>query len=47
MTTDLAVVTFPLGSLRAVVEDGVVRAATFDATPHSKSVGIDGTCTPS
>ena len=34
MTTDLAVVTFPLGSFRAVVEDGVVRAATFDATPQ-------------
>ena len=34
MTTDLAVVAFPLGSFRAVVEDGVVRAATFDATPQ-------------
>ena len=34
MTTDLAVVAFPLGSFRAVVEEGVVRAATFDATPQ-------------
>ncbi len=34
MTTELAVVMFPLGSFRAVVEDGVVRAATFDATPQ-------------
>jgi methylated-DNA-[protein]-cysteine S-methyltransferase len=34
MTTDLAVVAFPLGSFRAVVEDGIVRAATFDATPQ-------------
>ncbi|HUI48883.1 MAG TPA: methylated-DNA--[protein]-cysteine S-methyltransferase [Acidimicrobiia bacterium] len=34
MTIDLAVVRFPLGSFRAQVEDGVVRAATFDATPQ-------------
>jgi methylated-DNA-[protein]-cysteine S-methyltransferase len=34
MSTDLAVVAFPLGSFRAVVEDGIVRAATFDATPQ-------------
>jgi methylated-DNA-[protein]-cysteine S-methyltransferase len=34
MTTDTAVVQFPLGSFRATVEDGVVRAATFEATPQ-------------
>jgi len=34
MTIDLAVVEFPLGSFRVSVEEGVVRAATFDPTPH-------------
>ena len=34
MTIDLAVVEFPLGSFRATVDDGVVRAATFDFTPQ-------------
>jgi len=34
MTIDLAVVRFPLGSFRAAVDDGVVRSATFDATPQ-------------
>src|SRR3954453_4947424 len=34
MTTETAVVKFPLGSFRAVVEDGVVRAATFEPTPQ-------------
>src|SRR3954468_19142034 len=34
MTTDVAVVQFALGSFRAMVEDGVVRKATFDPTPQ-------------
>ncbi len=34
MTTDTAVVQFPLGSFRAVIEDGVVRAATFVRMPQ-------------
>jgi methylated-DNA-[protein]-cysteine S-methyltransferase len=34
MTTDLAVVSFALGSFRATVDDGVVRGATFDLTPQ-------------
>jgi methylated-DNA-[protein]-cysteine S-methyltransferase len=34
MTTETAVVQFPLGSFRATVEDGVVRAATFEPTPQ-------------
>jgi O-6-methylguanine DNA methyltransferase len=34
MTIDLAAVQFALGSFRATVEDGVVRAATFDFTPQ-------------
>jgi O-6-methylguanine DNA methyltransferase len=34
MSTDLAVIRFPLGTFRASVDDGVVRAATFDRTPQ-------------
>ncbi len=34
MTADVAVVEFPLGAFRATVEEGVVRAATFDPTPQ-------------
>lgn len=34
MTIDFAAVQFPLGSFRATVEDGVVRAATFAFTPR-------------
>jgi O-6-methylguanine DNA methyltransferase len=34
MTTDLAVVQFPLGSFRATVDDGIIRTATFDLTPQ-------------
>jgi O-6-methylguanine DNA methyltransferase len=34
MSTDLAVIRFPLGTFRASVDDGVVRAATFDSTPQ-------------
>ena len=34
MTTDLAIVEFPLGSYRALVEEGVVRTATFEPTPQ-------------
>jgi len=34
MTTEQAVVRFPLGSFRAIVDDGVVRGATFDPTPQ-------------
>jgi O-6-methylguanine DNA methyltransferase len=34
MTTDLAVIRFPLGTFRASVDDGVVRTATFDRTPQ-------------
>src|SRR5436305_10111638 len=34
MTTQTAVVPFALGSFRAAVDNGVVRAATFDATPQ-------------
>ncbi len=34
MSTDLAVIHFPLGTFRASVDDGVVRAATFDTTPQ-------------
>jgi O-6-methylguanine DNA methyltransferase len=33
-STELAVVAFPLGSFRATVDEGVVRAATFDPTPQ-------------
>jgi methylated-DNA-[protein]-cysteine S-methyltransferase len=36
MATDVAVVEFPLGSFRAHVEEGVVRAATFDPTPQPR-----------
>ena len=32
--SEQAVVRFPLGSFRATVDDGIVRAATFDATPQ-------------
>ncbi len=32
MTTETAVVPFPLGSLHVTVEDGVVRRASFDST---------------
>jgi O-6-methylguanine DNA methyltransferase len=34
MSTDLAVIRFPLGSFRASIDDGVVRTATFDETPQ-------------
>jgi len=34
MTTEQAVVIFPLGSFRATVDDGIVRNATFDPTPQ-------------
>jgi methylated-DNA-[protein]-cysteine S-methyltransferase len=34
MTTETAVVKFPLGTFRATVDDGVVRAATFDPNPQ-------------
>jgi len=34
MTTQQAVVRFALGTFRATVDDGVVRAATFDPTPQ-------------
>jgi O-6-methylguanine DNA methyltransferase len=34
MSTDLAVIRFPLGSFRASMDDGVVRTATFDQTPQ-------------
>jgi len=34
MATEVAVVRFALGSFRAIVEDGVVRKATFDPTPQ-------------
>jgi methylated-DNA-[protein]-cysteine S-methyltransferase len=34
MSTDLAVVEFPLGTFRAVVAGGTVRAATFDPSPQ-------------
>lgn len=34
MSTDLAVIRFPLGSFRASVDEGVVRTATFDTTPQ-------------
>jgi methylated-DNA-[protein]-cysteine S-methyltransferase len=34
MSTDVAVITFPLGSFRATLEEGVVRAATFDPAPQ-------------
>jgi O-6-methylguanine DNA methyltransferase len=34
MSTDLAVIRFPLGSFRASIADGVVSTATFDETPQ-------------
>ncbi len=34
MTTDVAVVQFPLGSFRATIDEGVVRRATFDPSPQ-------------
>jgi len=34
MTIQTAVIPFPLGCLRATVDDGVVRAATFALTPQ-------------
>jgi methylated-DNA-[protein]-cysteine S-methyltransferase len=34
MTSDTAVVQFPLGSFRAAAREGVVYAATFDLTPQ-------------
>jgi len=34
MTTEIAVVNFPLGTFRAVVDEGVVRGATFDPNPQ-------------
>ncbi|HWS44960.1 MAG TPA: methylated-DNA--[protein]-cysteine S-methyltransferase [Acidimicrobiia bacterium] len=34
MSMDTAVVSFPLGSFRAIVDDGVVRAASFDPAPQ-------------
>ncbi len=34
MTTELMVITFPLGSFRAVVDDGVITRATFDPAPQ-------------
>lgn len=34
MTIEAAVVQFPLGSFRATVEEGVVRAATFTPAPE-------------
>ena len=34
MSIDLAVVEFALGSFRVTVDEGVVRAATFDPTPN-------------
>jgi methylated-DNA-[protein]-cysteine S-methyltransferase len=37
MSIDLAVVPFPLGSFRATVDEGVVRAATFDFTPQPRA----------
>ena len=36
MTIDVAVVSFPLGTFRASVDEGVVRAATFDGTPQPR-----------
>ena len=37
MSIDVAVVPFPLGSFRATVDEGVVRAATFDFTPQPRA----------
>jgi methylated-DNA-[protein]-cysteine S-methyltransferase len=34
MTIDIAVVEWPLGTYRARIEEGVVRAGTFDPTPQ-------------
>jgi len=34
MTTEIAVVNFPLGTFRAVVDEGVVRGATFYPNPQ-------------
>jgi methylated-DNA-[protein]-cysteine S-methyltransferase len=34
MSTDLAVIRFPLGTYRASIDDGVVRTATSDTTPQ-------------
>jgi methylated-DNA-[protein]-cysteine S-methyltransferase len=34
MTTETAVVPFPLGSFRMTIDEGVVRRASFDTTPH-------------
>jgi O-6-methylguanine DNA methyltransferase len=34
MSTDIAVIRFPLGTFRASIDDGVVQTATFDRTPQ-------------
>ena len=34
MSTDIAVISFPLGTFSATVRDGVVTAAVFDAASH-------------
>jgi O-6-methylguanine DNA methyltransferase len=44
MSTDLAVVRFPLGTFRASVDEGVVRAATFDRTPQPERRDRFGVC---
>ena len=45
MTTNMAVVRFPLGSFRATVDDGVVRGATLRSRLRNPCTAISSACT--